>query len=154
MSEINCFGDEYVYGEVVQGWTMVQLMNVPEGNNRGYLVNGFIMKEGSFGLTSSNDPTFVFDLEPMLDPNPNDEDDGSPDFSEDEKKYFEILRHYQRRLTGDVESGFDLVTSCAREGFNILEDGFTCWLMERMAQLYIKCGKKPIRIHKRVGSLP
>ena len=152
MSEINCFGDEYVYGEVVTGWTMVQLMNVPEDNNRDYKVNGFIMREGSFGLTSSNDPTFVFDLEPEIDPNPADDGTGLVDFTDEERKYFSVLNHYQQRLTGTVLVGYHLVQSCINEGFDISEGGFACWLMERMAQLYIKCNKKPIRIYRRVGS--
>ena len=44
MSEINCCGDEIVYGEVVEHWCLVQLKNVVGE----YKVNDNVMKEEGF----------------------------------------------------------------------------------------------------------
>lgn len=50
MSEINCFGDEIIYGHVVPGWSLVRLININVTPNE-YKVNGDLMGEGHIGLT-------------------------------------------------------------------------------------------------------
>lgn len=50
MSEINCFGTEEYYGEVIPGWGLVRLVSMRTKNT--YMTNPmFSMKEGSWGLT-------------------------------------------------------------------------------------------------------
>lgn len=76
MSEINCHGDEVIYSEVIPGWHLVQLVNLAinrtdlpiKDRTREYIVNGNVMGENDFGLTHTNDPTFIFSMPPMLEP--------------------------------------------------------------------------------------
>lgn len=143
MSEINCCGDEEVYGEVFPGWILVRLMNVDETCNT-YEINGFKMKEGSFGLTSINDPSFVFDLEPLED---NDYDEDT-DISEDERNYYKVMNHYHARTLASAICGFELVSAAIKAGYKPEEGGFACFLMDKMHKAF-KSGIQ--RVHKKVG---
>jgi hypothetical protein len=139
MSEINCFGDEIIYPEVVPGWHLVQLVNLIVNNpnvnvidrNVKYYVNGFEMGEGDFGLTNCNDPDFVFDMPPL--PEPLESDESTKEFSKKEKLFYETLDHYIERLTSSVDIGYRLTTACIKAGYNPEEDGFVAtWLIPRM----------------------
>lgn len=146
MSEINCCGDEEVYSEVFPGWVLVRLVNVDETCNI-YQVNGFEMKEGSLGLTSCNDPSFVFDLEPLL-ANPTWEEDDSDITEEEWNKYLPVMRHYQSRLFSSVDAGFDLISAAIKVGYMPQEGGFACFLMGKMHEAFTGGVQ---RVHKKVG---
>jgi len=139
MSEINCFGDEIIYPEVVPGWHLVQLVNLivnnPDVNvidrSVKYYVNGFEMKEGSFGLTNCNDPDFIFSMPPMSEPIESDE--STNEFNEEEKLFYRTLDHYISRMYGYADTAYKLITACIKAGYNPEEDGFVAtWLMPRM----------------------
>lgn len=119
MSEINCWGNEHYFGEVFSGWALVRLVDAFGSFNVGQ----FEMKSGSWGLTFLNDPSFVFDLDPELE---IPEDDYYPD------KYWNMLDHYTKRLSGDVEDGYRLIQSCIESGYDFREGGLSCWISHRM----------------------
>lgn len=144
MSEINCFGDEEVYGEVIPHWYLVRLVNKID---RPYMVGHFEMKEGSWGLTYVNDPSFIFDLVPMKDPG-----DDLPDDMIFAKDYLDALDHYEDRLQGVVRDGYRLMNCCIEAGFDFEEGGFACWLMDRMAKFLEEKEWKPERVYRRVGN--
>lgn len=127
MSEINCYGDEVVYSNVVPGWCLVQLVNIPSGIEP-FTVNGFVMGEGDFGLTNCNDPDFVFSMPPLPEPV---EADTYP-WSVEEKLFYERLDHYRDRLHGRVDSCYKLVKACIKAGYNEADGYLACWLMPKM----------------------
>ena len=124
MSEIDCFGTPLSIGEVVPGWHLVQLLGTkPE--NPDYIVNGFVMGEGDYGLTRENDPDFCFSLPPL----PDEPDDST---EESWSIYLKMLEHYNQRLVSTVRIGYELVNSSVQAGFEPKEGGFTSWLADRM----------------------
>jgi hypothetical protein len=127
MSEINCYGDEVIYSEVVLGWGLVQLVNISEGIEP-FTVNGFVMGEGDFGLTNYNDPDFVFSMPPMLEP-----EIWYDNFSYEENLYYKTLDHYHERLCCSVDTGYKLYTDCLEAGYNPKEDGHVAsWLLPKI----------------------
>lgn len=136
MSEINCFGDEVIYSEVVPNWWLVQLTNIPPNRNREFLVNGFVMSEGDFGLTYCNDPDFIFSMPPMIDPFTEEDD---TEITEEEKLYIQTLDHYTKRLTGQIDVVYSLILSCIEAGYNETDEiSLTEWLMNKMHESFKK----------------
>ena len=140
MSEIDCFGTSLSIGEVLPSWHLVQMIGTkPE--NPDYLVNGFVMKEGDYGLTFCNDPSFVFSMPPLPDP-PEDCSD------EEWQAYLPTLKHYQERLRGaTAEDSYQLVNSCIKAGFDLEEGGLACWLADRMYKT-LEEYKNPLKVNK------
>jgi hypothetical protein len=125
MSEINCFGNEVVYSEVIPNWSLVQLVNII---NREFTVNEFVMGEGDFGLTQCNDPDFVFSMPPMLKPSKSEYFD-----TPEKKLYYKTRQHYYERLYGSVDTAYKLVSDCVKAGYNPTEDGILAdWLLPKM----------------------
>ena len=140
MSEIDCFGTPLSIGEVVPGWHLVQLLETkPENPN--YLVNSFVMREGDFGLTFCNDPSFVFSMPPMA--------EASDDCSdEDWQAYLPTLMHYRERLNGAYALvSYKLVDSCVKAGFDPNKAGLACWLADRMYKV-LEDYKNPLKVDK------
>lgn len=130
MSEINCHGDEVVYSEVIPGWYLVQLVNIPEGIEP-FTVNGFVMGEGDFGLTNCNDPDFVFSMPPL--PEPVESDESTSGWSAEEKLFYETLEHYQDRMYGFANTCYALTKACIEAGYNPDIDGHVAsWLLPKM----------------------
>ncbi len=144
MSAINCLGDEEVYGEVVEGWTLVRLVRPadyksPEGLRSNHqhstkLHNDVYMFWNDWGLTQSNDPDFIFRCDPL------------PKTSRS-KKQLQRFRHYRDRLTGDVEIGYSLMAACLRAGYNPKKLRLAEWLMDRMYQHLKSLDWKPLYIN-------
>ena len=156
MSKINCFGDEIIYPEVVPGWHLVQLVNLivnnPEVNvidrSVKYSVNGFEMKEGSFGLTNYNDPDFVFDVPPL--PEPIGLNESTSGFSVEKKLFYKTLEHYKSRMYGYANGCYNFVNACVRAGYNPEEDGCVAyWLLPRM---YASWQKGALRMYPHSSS--
>lgn len=132
MSEINCHGDEVVYSEVVPGWCLVQLVNIPSGIGP-FTVNEFVMGEGDFGLTNCNDPDFVFSMPPKLEP-----EIWYDNFSYKENLYYKTLDHYHERLCCSVDTGYKLYTDCLEAGYNPKEESLASWLLPKIYKSYQK----------------
>jgi hypothetical protein len=129
MSEINCFGDEIVYADVIPGWCLVQLVNLKPNRTRDYIVNGFVMNDGDFGLTNYNDPDFVFSVQPMLEPTEAD----SIDFVNEKRLFNKVLEHYRNRLRNDVNIGYNFVCDCIKAGYDPKKDYHIAdWLLPRI----------------------
>lgn len=138
MSEINCFGDEIIYGEVVPGWYLVRLVNI---SSNEYVVNGSLMEEGHLGLTELNDPSFIFAMDPI----PwNSQWDNDEEVTPKEDKYWEVYHHYKDRLRGDMQACHSIVDSIVR--VNRIYSSPYKFLIDRMASV-IKQG--PIKEYRR-----
>jgi hypothetical protein len=130
MSEINCYGDEVFYSEVVSGWRLVQLVNIPSGIGH-FTVNGFVIGEGDFGLTNCNDPDFVFSMPPLSEPIESDE--STNEFSDEEKLFYKTLDHYKSRMYAYANTCYKLITACVEAGYNSEEDEcIAYWLLLKM----------------------
>lgn len=130
MSEINCFGTEQVLGEIVPGWWLVRL--VEKHTDRPYLVNGFEMKDGDYGITCVNDPDFVLSMPPLDPDNPDDESR-----TDEEDEVFSLtLRHYEERLTGPVDVCGRFYVDCCKAGYDPEEGGFVSWVMQRCHRIH------------------
>jgi hypothetical protein len=106
------FGDEENYGEVFPDWYLVRLTN--KVTKTPYIVNGHEMKESSWGLTWENDPSFVFDLDPMADA---DIINAAKDYSElFLKGYLKMFNHYNSRLEANIFISYLLVKAAIEQG--------------------------------------
>ena len=144
MSAINTLGDEEVYGEVVEGWTLVRLVRPinyksPEGltsvhQYTAQLHNDVYMFWNNWGLTSNNDPTFIFRYDPL------------PKTSRS-KKQLERFKHYSECLTSNVEAGYSLMAACLKAGYNPKKLRLAEWLMDRMYQHLKSLDWKPLQTY-------
>lgn len=144
MSEINCYGDEESYGYVLPGITLVRLTNVIA---KSYRVGsrGMVMREGSYGLTISNDPFVVFNYDPLP--------DTMPALTIDEDDYYLTLEHYRDNLDlVGIEYSYQLVQACRDSGWDIDEGGLACWLMNKVYHHLVSRNYKPLSVSKRVGA--
>lgn len=140
MSEINCYGNEQVFGQVLPNWALVRLVDAIGE----FKVGNFVMKEGSWGLTYCNDPSFVFDLDPQIDFTIKDPEGDPPT-----EGYWDTHEHYCERLQGNVEDGYRLVASCIEAGWNPKEGGLAAWLCDRMRKHLDGCNWQPELIYER-----
>ena len=144
MSEINVHGDEVYYGEVVPGWGLVRLIN--KASTSPFIIDNFglEMEEGDLGLTYGNDPSFIFEVDPI----PGEWE------TTDEKLAIEGLAtwaHYEQMLNYcDPVTGYNLVNACIEAGYKIEDNDFAGWLCNRM---YQTLQNPEPRIAKRVGNL-
>ena len=127
MSEINCHGTEVHYEEVLPGWYLVRLLKT---STVPYMVGNFEIKNRDLGLTWSNDPSFVFGLEPI--PGiPEDQWETTEDRFWDE--CLEVWNHYRDRLLGCTpEEGYSLIKGAIEVGYNYEEGRFHSWLCDRI----------------------
>lgn len=139
MSEINGYGTEENYGEVFPGWDLVRLVN--KTSKYSYIINGFEMKEKSWGLTQSNDPSFVFDMNPMKDNMFGLPDEDCPDEPEG---YYDVLRHYEERLSGDCVDSYYLVKAAIESGWDINKGGFACYISHKIWETLERCNWTPL----------
>lgn len=125
MSEINCYGDEVIYREVIPGWSLVQLVNLAINKNdlpivdrtRDYWVNGNVMGEGHYGLTHKDDSSFIFAMPPMLQPK-EFFNERKTYFTKEAEMYYEVLGHYYERLSTYVDVGYRFYLDCVAFGYN------------------------------------
>lgn len=148
MSEINCHGDEVIYGDVIPEWYLVQLVNLAVNNydlpivdrTVQLVVSGNVMGEGNFGLVCTNNPIFVFSMPPRLKPPTSEEFKRTNRFSEDEELYYKTLEHYTSRLCCSVDKGYDFYVDCLEAGYNPREhnhlDGLAEWLMPKIYHVW------------------
>jgi hypothetical protein len=130
MSEINSCGKEEVYGYVLPGWYLCRLVEA----TYTFRVNQFVsMNNNDWGLTTSNDPSFVFSMNPI-------------EVTEDTEDYT-TLNHYRNRLIGDAESCHQLVNACIEAGYDINEGGLAAWLCNRMWKHLEIRGWKPYTVY-------
>lgn len=145
MSEINCYGNEENYGEVLPGWYLVRLVNKVDTPyflyhdvDRTHFYTE--MKEGSWGLTQENDPDIVFNIDPF-----SEIEEGASDLEWD--IYINKLHHYESRLISNVEVGFNLVQAAIQAGFDLEEGGFAVWLADKLYHYLESIKYKPINIY-------
>ena len=144
MSEINCHGDEVIYSEVISGWHLVQLVNLAinrtdlpiEDRTRKYIVNGNVMGESDFGLTHTNDPTFIFSMPPMLEPKELFRKDIKNEFTAEAELYYKVLKHYHERLSSYVTTSYKFYLDCLQAGYNPENNPYlehlATWLMPKI----------------------
>ena len=96
--------------------------------------DGGIMKNGEFGLVRWNDPDFIFNVTPEIEP-PDD------DTIENDDLYFawlEKARNFQQHLSASnagLNASYELVKGCIDAGFKYEIDGIVeYWLFTYLAQ--------------------
>lgn len=150
MSEINGFGDEENYGEVFPGWYLVRLTN--KVTKTPYIVNGHEMKEGSWGLTWENDPSFVFDLDPMTDFDEEADADiinAAKNYSElFPKGYLKMFNHYNSRLKANISISYLLVKAAIEQGWDEEDGGVNYYIVNQMFKFLEECNWTPKRVSK------
>lgn len=114
--------------------------------------DGHFMKKGQFGLVEINDPTFVWDLEPMvgltfnmsdevIDSLPNE----GPVF-EEMMSWFSRVEEFEKQAMSQVhvEDGYKLYIDCLAKGYDPKTHGYriASWLFNFLGeQLFYKFGK-------------
>jgi hypothetical protein len=135
MSEINCWGDEEHYGEVVPGYYLVRLVNVvaPDPDE--------VYLEDMWGLTYCNDPDFFFHLSPCR---------------EEDPAYEEVVEHYGDRLYGDIQPCYRLWKACLQGGYRPKKHGYRLafWLVERTARYLEKVNWLPELVYLHSSHAP
>jgi hypothetical protein len=134
MSEINCWGDEIIYGEVIPGWFLVRLVNINVTPNK-YMVNGDLMGEGHLGLTRLNDPSFIFAMDPIPWNKEWDKDIYPLQSNSEEDKYWKVYRHYRNRLKGSIEDCHNLAESIMKINNSTTYESIYAFLIDRMAEV-------------------
>lgn len=129
MSEINRFGSEERYGELILGWYLVRF----RGDRICELSSGLIMKDGDWGLTHSNDPSFTISCDPL------------PKYSKS-AKYLDVANDWGKGLVGSIEDCHSLMSACILAGYNPNKERLRFWLMHHCWDYLKKMGWKPIEI--------
>lgn len=100
--------------------------------------NGRLMKKGQWGITQSNDPQIIFDIDPCVDPtydyDPEDDDDM---FNEKEvpgeEKFWKTLELFRTQLQCIPSVGNQIVSDAMKyKAFNPEENNFEYWLLHLM----------------------
>ena len=146
MSVINILGDEEVYGELVKDWYLVRLVRPAVSwhlkdyiQETKYLDNDVQMCWGDWGLTYSNDPTFVFSNNPLSK-------------ISKAKNYYSILRTYNHELNGPIHHCYSLYNSCLNAGYKAEQGLLGLWLMDRMYYKLKACNWKPEQVYECISS--
>ena len=118
MSEIDIHGHEELYGEPFEGVNLVRLIN----SDGKYTVNGEVMREGNWGLTFSNDPFFIFSMDPVLDPDYDEllvtDEDWTEELEEQFHKFMEVAAHYNERTHVDLGTVHRLLKTLTKHGYD------------------------------------
>jgi hypothetical protein len=124
--------NEVDLGEVARGW---------------YLLSGDWNGEPVIGLSRGNHPDFIFPLSAIpggsfvRDPTIDMDDATLNTLPEKSAAYAQMvlngkqIDYVEGAMTVMPEVGYLLVNACIANGYNPLEGRFTCWLLEKMAEL-------------------
>lgn len=124
--------NEVNLGEVAPGW---------------HLIAGDWNKEPVLALSRGNHPDFIFPLSTIpggsfvRDPSINMSDATLEALPEDGATFAQLvlngkqIDYVEANMTVMPEIGYLLVNACIRNGYNPMEGRFTCWLLEKMAEL-------------------
>jgi hypothetical protein len=146
MSVINILGDEEVYGELLPNWTLVKLVRPAASLHlKDYtqevtsLDNYLQMLWGNWGLTYSNDPSFVFSNNPL------------PKYSK-AKNYYNVLTAYNAELGGPIHQCYNLYTACLEAGYREKQGSMATFIMDKMYYKLKACNWIPEKIYPCVSS--
>lgn len=142
MSEINSYGTELIYGYVFPHWYLCKLINK---RRRPYIVNGVEMRGNTWGLTNYNDPSFLFDMDPMKDYMEGVAEDCPDELCPDAPEgYMEMLEHYQSRTHGWIYKGYKLVKAAIEAGWDENEGGIEVFISHKMWECLERCNWEPV----------
>jgi len=97
--------------------------------------DGHEMKRYQWGLVTSNDPFVIWDTLPLPDPgDPPDEDNPPDGFREAEEDFIDALTVFREAFVMAPTDGHHLYMAAVEAGFDPKEDGFECWLFDRMGR--------------------
>lgn len=96
--------------------------------------DGQEMKSGDYGLVFCNDPSFIFSIQPEIEPEDNDSDPQMTEYFNWQNKA-EQFREQLYTSAADLERSYDLVASCVEVGYNRKEGLVSYWLFNRIATM-------------------
>ena len=125
---LQCRTDAWNYGTVVPGWS---LMKADKPHPQW----------SKWGLVQSNDPTMVWNEDPIKDPTYYFSEEEDNEIGEDSPLWDECFKSLDQgenftKIELDAMSGFELVTACIAAGYSKDEHGSVYyWLWQKMAEL-------------------
>jgi hypothetical protein len=146
MSVINILGDEETYGELVKHWYLVRLVRPAASlhlkdytQETTLLDNNLQMLWGNWGLTYSNDPSFVFSKNPL------------PKYSR-AKNYYKVLRQYMNELSGPIHQCYNLYNACLEVGYKDKQGSIAIFIMDKMYYKLKACNWKPEHVSESIST--
>ena len=101
--------------------------------------DGFFMKKGEWGLLRSNDPDFIWEETPTLDPTEGltDEelDKASVELQDAEDNFTRAAQKFEDDLQGYPASGWELYNAALKAGYDKAKHGrFAFWVFNHLAK--------------------
>lgn len=148
MSQINCYCDEYNYGEIFPNISLVILKNVKSG----YIAeNNIEAEEDCIGFTISNDPFILINKPPINNKYFYISDEETDNLNEEE--FSELLKLIDEQNSwNDLFKGYaidmwELVKSAKEAGYK--EGHLGAWINQKVAEFLETA--KVLEIYKRIG---
>lgn len=124
-----CIVHPETYEEVLPGWRLIKATD-----------KGNIMKAGQWGLVHSNDPSFVWDDEPVVDVLEDWSEEAieampKGEFFRISKIFNEPAVRFEKKLTGSPRVGYLLYGAAIKAGYIPEEYGrFAWWLFDHLGR--------------------
>lgn len=127
---LQCSVASVSFGEILPGWYLQRATRDDELGDDTW-------PKDWWALVEVNDPTFVFETTPELDPTHSV---AYSDFTEEQNKSLELwcrkARKFQNELIGPPKDGHRLIEAAKQAGWDRKKDpNFAEWLFHRMARI-------------------
>lgn len=130
---LQCCTNAVDYGEVLPGWGLYRAQKDDQEIDP-------VWPKDHWGLIQCNDPDFVWEVTPELDPSFGKTDDQinaeTPEEWEASEAWLKKVAEFSNDLISDPKTGYQLVAAAVEAGYDLETDGrFEAWFFHRMARI-------------------
>jgi len=122
-----CSAEVDEFGHPLPGWMLCQATKNGGGQS-------FNMKKGQWGLVESNDPSFIWDIKPRIDPTEGftdaELDKKGKEFWDESNKWIDEATAFGKALVGGPEEGWTLYEAALKAGYTKDKGAVCFWLFD------------------------